>query len=108
MNQVKIVNKDNTESVYDVTYTTAYVAKVINTEHVRLADGKECKVKTIYVDDVMMAQLNSDNILEHINPGRFARYNAKSNEREYITVDIPSTEYVISTTANGIQVTYYQ
>ena len=108
MSKVKMINKDNTESVYNVEYPTAYVTKVLSVEHDNLANGGTCKIKSIYVDDVITAHLDSTNTLGYVSPGDTTKHSTKSNESGCFIIDIPSTEYTISSTAGGVQVIYYK
>jgi hypothetical protein len=54
MVKVKVVNKDNTDSIYNVTYPNAYVQKIIDEENLR---GDDRKVKEIYVNEEIVAKL---------------------------------------------------
>ena len=54
MVKVKVVNKDNTDSIYNVTYPKAYVQKIIDEENLK---GDDRKVKEIYVNEEIVAKL---------------------------------------------------
>ena len=69
MVKVKVVNKDNTDSIYNVTYPNAYVQKIIDEENLR---GDDRKVKEIYVNEEIVAKLKVScgvwDLVHHSNP----------------------------------------
>jgi len=102
MVKVRVVNKDNTDSSYDVTYPKAYVQKIINEENLR---GDERKVKEIYVNDNMVARLISNDLVHYSNSDYRSGVNSKAEtpitKEDIITVEIPGTSYWVSTSTAG-------
>lgn len=102
MVKVKIVDKDNTYSIYDVTYPKAYVQKIITEENLR---GDNRKVKEIYVNDNIVAKLISNDLVYYSDSNYRSGVNSKAEtpitKEDIITVEIPGTSYWVSTTTAG-------
>ena len=101
--KVKTVHKNKTESVYDVTYPKPYVQKIIDEENQR-GDGR--KVNEIYVNDIMVAKMISNELVHYTDSiyiDRDSIYEAKTQikEEDVVTVEIPGTTYWVSTSTAG-------
>ena len=94
--KVKTVHKNKTESVYDVTYPKPYVQKIIDEENQK-GDGR--KVNEIYVNDIMVAKMISNELVHYTD----SIYEAKPQIKEVdvVTVEIPGTAYWVSTSTAG-------
>ena len=107
MVKVKIVNKDKTDSTYNVTYPKAYVQKVIDEENLR---GEDRKVKEIYVNGNMVAKLfllscGKADLVHYSDSDYRSGVNPKAEtsieKEDLITVEIPGTSYWVSTSTAG-------
>jgi len=108
MVKVKVVNKDNTDSIYDVTYPKAYVQKIITEENLR---GEDRKVKEIYVNDNMVARLISNDLVHYSDSnyrsGLKSKVETPIKKEGIVTIEIPGDSYWVSTsTAGNILITY--
>ena len=94
--KVKTVHKNKTETVYDVTYPKPYVQKIIDKENQK-GDGR--KVNEIYVNDIMVAKMISNELVHYTD----SIYEAKPQIKEVdvVTVEIPGTTYWVSTSTAG-------
>jgi hypothetical protein len=101
MVKVKIINKDDTSSTYNVTYPKAYVQKVISEESLR---GKDHKVKEIYVNENKVAELVS-NVLTHIEWNQ--KNKPQKPDGKLVTIEIPSGNYWVSTSTDGTTIITY-
>jgi len=109
MVKVKIVNKDETGSTYNVTYPKAYVQKVIIEENLR---GENRKVKEIYVNGNIVAKMISNHLVyvdwpESNNKPKSKVKNPSKNEG-LVTIEIPGTSYWVSTSTAGNTLISYQ
>jgi hypothetical protein len=106
MVKVKIVNKDKTDSTYNVTYPKAYVQKVIDEENLR---GDDRKVKEIYVNGNMVAKLlvscGKLDLVHYSDSDYRSGVKPKAEtpieKEDLITVEIPGTSYWVSTSTAG-------
>jgi hypothetical protein len=94
--KVRTVHKDKTESVYDVQYPKPYVQKIIDEEN-KKGDGK--KVNEIYVNDIMVVRMISNELVHYTD----SIYEAKTQikEDDVVTVEIPGNTYWVSTSTAG-------
>jgi hypothetical protein len=101
MVKVKVVNKDNTESTYDVTYPNAYVQAIIKQENLR---SKFRNVKEIYVNDNIVARLISNDLVHLTGSTCIPNLPVKdisATKKRAVSVTIPSSTYWVTTSTVG-------
>lgn len=106
MVKVKVVNKDNIDSTYNVTYPKAYVQKIIDEENLK---GDDRKVKEIYVNGNMVAKLlvscGKPDLVHYCDTSYKAKLQPKveipNNEESVVTIEIPGNSYWVSTSTAG-------
>jgi len=98
---VNVVKHDNTNSNYSVDYPQAYVNKIMSEENDKDIDAR--RVKEIYVSGSLVAELQSG----RLEPVKWKPAVNASKKAEVITIEIPGTEYWVSTsTAGNTMITY--
>jgi|TARA_R100001377_G_scaffold57912_1_gene34655 hypothetical protein len=94
MVKVKVVNNDNTDSTYNVTYPKAYVQKIIDEENLR--DGVH-RVKEIYVNDSIVAKLL-------VSCGKYSL--AHHSDQSSVKTNHKKDYWVTDHTCGNVEITY--
>ncbi len=106
MIKVKVVYMNGKETLYDVEYPKAYIAKIMETENGLMLDQKS--VKEIYAEDKLIAKFNNgylnELVLEKVKP-------RKEKEIKPVGCDVgqylvESTEWVTDHTGGNIKISY--